>query len=528
MNGTHRDEPYALTLLRAIGRRWLLVLACAVIVPGVALGLTLTQEKKYSASASLLFRDPGFDTTLFGSDFFAPTLDPAREGQTNAELVSLEVISRRTAEELGGGLTAKDVESKVEVQPGSDADVIAVEATDPDPDEAARIANTYANEYVDFRREADREKVENARGLVQDEIDSLPADEEAGPRGKLLRDRVSELRVLSALQTGNAELVQEANPPSQPSSPRPKRNTAIGLVLGLVLGAGLAIFLDRVDRRMRTGEEVADLFGLPLLAAIPRSRALRRGRGGAPLEREGVAFQMLRTNLRYFNVDRQIRSVMVTSAAAGDGKSTVAWYLATVDAMAGQRVLLIEADLRNPAMHEVIGMAPSRGLAEVLAGQLELPEAVNAVSAVPDADGAEGGAWVDVLLAGWKPPNPAQLIESERMREMLRQAEEEYDVVVIDTPPLPVVSDAIPLVSRVSGVVVVVRLVKNTRNGLTALKDQLSNLGAPTLGVVVNDVVSRTDTYDGYGYGIETGPKRPGRRGKLRRGAGRTGAGQKS
>jgi hypothetical protein len=196
----------------------------------------------------------------------------------------------------------------------------------------------------------------------------MPSDDQAGARGDQLRQRVSELRVLSALQTGNAEVVQNATVPSQPSSPRPKRNTAIGLILGLVLGSGLAIFLDRADRRMRTSEEVAELFELPLVAAIPRSRALRRGERGTPLEREGVAFQMLRTNLRYFNVDKPIKSVMITSAAAGDGKSTVAWYLAAVEAMAGQRVLLIEADLRNPALHELIGITPTRGLAEVLAG----------------------------------------------------------------------------------------------------------------------------------------------------------------
>jgi polysaccharide biosynthesis transport protein len=527
MNATHRDEPYALTLLRAIGRRWLLVLACAIIVPAAALGLTLTQEKKYSATASLLFRDPGFDTTLFGSDFFTPTVDPAREGQTNAELVSLSVISLRTAKTLDAGTTAKEVEKAVDVQPGTDADVIAVEATDPDPDRAALIANTYADQYVAFRREADRQKVEDARRLVETEVEQLSAADQAGPRGEQLRQRVSELRVLSALQTGNAEVVQNATVPSQPSSPRPKRNTALGLILGIVLGSGLAIFLDRADRRMRTSEEVSELFELPLVAAIPRSRALRRGERGTPLEREGVAFQMLRTNLRYFNVDKPMKSVMVTSAAAGDGKSTVAWYLAAVEAMAGQRVLLIEADLRNPALHELIGITPTRGLAEVLAGQLELPEAVQAVSALPENESGDG-AWVDVLLAGWKPPNPAQLIESDRMRDMLRDAEEEYDVVIVDTPPLPVVSDAIPLVSRVSGVVVVVRLGKNTRNGLVALKDQLVNLGAPTLGVVVNDIGSRTESYDGYGYGMDGGAKRPKRGGRARRGAARSGAGQKS
>lgn len=490
-------------------------MACAVVVPAVALGLTLLQEDKYSASTSLLFRDPGFSQTLFGSDFFLPNYDAARQGQTNVELISLGAISRRTARALGGTPSSKEIERSIDLQPGADADVLAIQATDPDPALAARIANTYAREFIEFRREADRQKIAQARRLVDRQIAALSAEDD-DRRAESLRQRSEELRVLEALQTGNAEIVEAALPPNQPSSPRPKRNTALALVLGLLLGGGLAIFLDRADRRMRTGEEVADLLGLPLLGAIPRSSALRRGEIDR-LGREGTAFQMLRTNLRYFNVDRQIRSVMVTSAAAGDGKSTVAWYLAAVDAMAGQRVLLIEADVRNPALHEIVGVGPTVGLAEVLAGQMQFEEATREIPAWAQVD-ESSVLTVDVLFAGRKPPNPAQLIESDRMREVLRHAEDRYDVVVVDTPPLSVVSDAIPLVAQVSGVVVVARIGKSTRNGLTALQEQLRNLGAPTLGVVVNDVAGGGDSYDGYGYGIQGKPSRsPGRRGRSRR-----------
>jgi capsular exopolysaccharide synthesis family protein len=282
---------------------------------------------------------------------------------------------------------------------------------------------------------------------------------------------------------------------------------------------------------MRTADDVTDLLELPLLAAIPRSRALRRGAKPGVLAREGVAFQMLRTNLRYFNVDRQIRSVLVTSASAGDGKSTVAWQLAVVDAMAGQRVLLVEADLRNPALHDIIGLEPTRGLSEFLVHETDLDDAIHTVPAI--AESAKGGTTrstqtVDVLLAGWKPPNPGQLIESERMHALLKEAEQEYDIVVVDTPPLSLVSDAIPLVNKVSGVVVIVRLAKNTRNDLTALKDQLLHLAAPTLGVVVNDVAAKGDGYDGYGYGYggdQTSPKR-GQRGKSERTAAQSEAGR--
>lgn len=495
-----RDEPYVLTLLRAVGRRWYLVLACALIAPAVAWAITLTQEEKYSASSSLLFRESYLSNTLFGQSVFAPALDPARAGQTNLELVALAAVSRRTAEALDEGLTAGDIQSRIGVDAGTDADLVDITATDEDAERAARIANAYASEFVEFRREADRRQVVEAQALIERQISALPT--EVAGRGNALRRRAEELGVLAALQTGNAELVQEAVPPDAPSSPRPKRNIALGFVLGLILGCGLAIFLDRVDRRMRTPDDITDLLELPLLGAIPRSRSLRRGAASSAVEREGVAFQMLRTNLRYFNVDRQLESVMVTSAAAGDGKTTVAWFLAVIDAMAGHRVLLIEADLRNPALRHLVGTGPTRGLAEVLVHELDFEEAVQTVSVRESGDSDSPDHTVDVLFAGWTPPNPAQLIESDGMQSLLRKAEKEYDLVIVDTPPLPVVSDAIPLVNQVSGVVVVARLLKNTRNALETLRGQLVNLGAPTLGVVINDVASRGDA-DAYGYGMD-------------------------
>lgn len=523
----NRDEPYVLTILRAVGRRWKLVALCAVLAPMVAYAITQTQTEKYSASASLLFRDSGISNTLFGQAAFAQSLDPARAGQTNIELVSLPAISRRTAAALGQDLDAKAVESRISVEAGTDADLVTVRATDEDRERAAEIANTYVTEFIAFRRDADRRQIAEAQRLIEAEIERL--SEVESDRGASLRERSEELRVLSALQTGNAELVGEAVPPGQPSSPRPKRNVALGFVLGLVLGGGLAIFLDRADRRMRTADDVTDLLELPLLASIPRSRALRRGAKASMLARENVAFQMLRTNLRYFNVDRQIHSVVVTSASAGDGKSTIAWQLAVVDAMAGQRVLLVEADLRNPSLHDIIGLEPTRGLSEVLVHEAELDDAIRTVPAVAesaDGENAQPTQTVDVLLAGWKPPNPGQLIESEHMHSLLKKAEAEYDLVVVDTPPLSLVSDAIPLVNKVSGVVVVVRLAKNTRNALTALKGQLVHLGAPTLGVVVNDVAAKGDTYDGYGYGMDQSSPRRGQRGKSPRSSERSEAGR--
>ena len=172
---------------------------------------------------------------------------------------------------------------------------------------------------------------------------------------------------------------------------------------------------------------------------------------------------MLRANLQYFNVDHAVRSVVVTSAAPGDGKSTVAWNLALAAASAGVRVLLIEADLRHPSLAaSAEHLHPAPGLSTVLAGQTELVDAVQTISLDQSSDVSTAGRTLEVLAAGPIPPNPVDLIESQRMREVLRQTENAYALVVIDTSPTLLVPDAVPLLKEVSGVLVVTRLGKNT------------------------------------------------------------------
>jgi capsular exopolysaccharide synthesis family protein len=274
----------------------------------------------------------------------------------------------------------------------------------------------------------------------------------------------------------------------------------------LVLGVGLAFLLERVDRRYRDPRELEETFDRPLLATVPVSRTMSRRAGPGlhslpPQEQE--AFRMLRANLRYFDIDREVRSVLVTSAAPGDGKSTVAWQLAAAAASPGTRVLLLEADLRHPSLGPGLGVGSGvrPGLSSVLAGQAELEAVVEEVS-VGDGQNGRSPRTIDVVLAGHIPPNPHDLIDSQRMHDVLAAAKAAYDFVVIDTPPTSVVSDAIPLVRQVDGVIVVARLLKSTRPSVTQLKDQLQHLGAPILGIVVNAVGRDADVYQaGYEYG---------------------------
>lgn len=489
-------------------RRLWVLLICTFVVPASALAFSIIQEKQYTAAASLFFRDPALDQKLFGSTFLEPAADPVREAATNVKLVSLKAVAARTANAIGRGLTADDVAAKVEASPEGQSDVISIHATDPSPRFAAMLANTFAQEYIEFRRQADRATVREAQQLIQRELAALSQADLEGAEGRSLSERAQQLEILASLQTGNAELVERAEPPQSPSSPKTIRNVVMGAILGALLGTVLAFLLERLDRRVRDPKEIEAAFGRPILGTIPESRALAKAESQqdvALAAGEEEAFRMLRANLRYFNVDHQIRSVLVTSAAPADGKSTVAWNLAAAATGAGAKILLIEADLRQPTLARSSGQAEP-GLSTVLAGSRRLDEAMQTVRVDQRMNSSTSERTMDLLPAGPLPPNPVDLIESERMREIVRQAEHDYDLVVIDTPPTSVVSDAVPLVKEVSGVIVVVRLGQTPREAVLHLRNQLEHLDAPTLGVVLNGLSPDTASYGyGYGYGYAYG-----------------------
>lgn len=519
MDQTDSDLHKSIRVFRT--RIWLIA-ACTIMAGAAALAFSLAQEKQYSAASSLLFRDPGFDQRLFGSSSSQPWQDPAREAATNVRLASLDTVADRTADDLGGGLDGAAVSGILQVEPEGQSDVVSITATDEDPEFAAEVANAFARNYIVFRRKADQAKVANAQRLVGAEYERLDPEEQAGQEGQALQKQISDLATLEALQTGNAELVQEASPPSSPSSPKPMRNAIIGATFGLLFGLGLALLRERLDRRLKDPGDLEDSFGLPILGEIPESRSLRHEKRSDANEKlpagEAEAFRMLRTRLRYFNVDRELDSLLVTSASASDGKTTVAFYLARTAAAAGARTLLVEADLHEAALAAEFGLSPLPGLAEVLTHQAR-PEGVIQELPVEDrSNGLAGTRTLDVIVAGAAAPNPLELVESAEMARLLDDLSESYDLVILDTPPAGVVADSLPLMKLVSGVILVGQLGKTTRDEATALREHLASMDVATLGVVLNRVRKRRGYSYGYSYGYRHEASRSSSRvGHLRR-----------
>jgi polysaccharide biosynthesis transport protein len=503
-------EQTNLSIERVLGllrRRAPWILLCFVLVAGAAYGFSKHQTKKYTATASLAFSYNSLSQQIAGLSTGGSSSVELAQQAANLELVRLGDTAAKTASQLGHGLTEEEVGRSLSIAGQGETSIVDVSSTATSPTLAAAIANTYVNQFVKERQLANRQLFKSALALVKKQLAGLSRAQRFGTDGLNLQDRAQTLSLLAELEYNNVEVASEAQAPATPSSPKTKRNTILGAVVGLLLGLAIAFLLERVDRRIRVPEELEAIYRLPMLGVVPSSAALARSAGhdggdGAVLPpTEAEAFSLIRAHLRFFNVDRDVRTIVIASPAPGDGKTTIARHLAEAAARLGSRVLLLEADLRRPVLVQQLDIQSGPGLAGVLIGAVSMDEATQLV----DLQAAPGESikerTLDVLAAGVVlPPNPGELLESSAMGTVLEQARSAYDLVVIDTPPLTAVSDAFPLLTKVDGVVIVGRIGHSRRDIAEQLQHVLSSSGAPLLGVIANSAKSGGPTpYPGDG-----------------------------
>jgi capsular exopolysaccharide synthesis family protein len=493
-------------VLVVLRRRWWLIVLFTVLVGAASFVFSEHQVKQYTATASALFENPQLSQQESGLQVTptSPTADPAIMA-TNVRLLTQQSgVAADTARIVGHGLTALSVSQSITVSQQGQTSIVDVSATSRIPSLAAMIANTYVARFISSQEAEQRASVTQALSLVQRQAAALSRQQLAGTGGQALLDRAESLRILANLQDGGARVVTPAKVPTAPSSPKVARNTVLGLVLGLLLGLMIAFLLERLDRRMKNVEDLEATYQLPLLAAVPHSKSYAfapQDRASSEQHGHQEVFRLLRAYLTYFNVDKQLRSLLVTSAAPGDGKTTIARNLAQAAQEAGTKTLLLEADLRRPDLARHYSVSPDPGLSELLVGRADVHEAIRSIPIATRINGATSEVSLDVLPAGHPPPNPAELIESIAMGDMLSWAISHYELVVIDTPPLAVVSDAVPLLRQVDGVIVVSRLGRNTRDAAAFFRGRLLNVNAPLLGVVANGVKAKRANGYGYSYG---------------------------
>ncbi len=479
--------------------RWkLLFLAFLIAAPVASYLLERHKAKVYQSSTLLQLQGSSLDPSLFGGQ--APSNDSLL---SIARLVTTRPIANGAAKFLHPPpAQPASLVGQIQASPDPDTGFLSLTATDGDPRRAADIANAFASAIANNRAQAAIAQLDSAIGGIKNQLAKLPPSDTVGR--SQLSDRLQQLLSVRAAQGHNAAVIERAVPSFTPIGRSTRRAIELGLVIGLLLGLGAVVLAENSDRRVRTPEDLENLSGLPLLSAIPSSAFSARG-GGDP--RDDEAFKRLRGALTYFNVNRRLSTVVITSPGQQDGKTTVVVRLAVEMARAGKAVVLVEADLRRPQVARRLNLdVRADGLASVLVGERSLSEVLLSYPLADDShvDATPGGALL-VLPGGPIPPNPSELISSQSMERVLDALEDQADLVLVDTPAALAVSDALALLPSVSGVVIVARLNRTTRAAVRRLQQIIATANGIALGVVATGTAAR-EGYEGYTYGYyETG-----------------------
>lgn len=508
--------------LRVLRRRWLLITATTLLVAGVALGTALVETPLYRATATVAVEPPTMTTDPGGAQI------SDQEIETQLQVLLSQEVAARAADDLGLGLGPGALLAKVGAQRVPDSRVIQVAAVDADPTRAADIAQALAEAYLADRREDALDRVLEASAALQDRTSNIRArldqiDREItrdGETASLRQERgdlegqlaqlTAQLTVLDATDSfvrGGGEIIRSASPPGRPVSPQPVRSGILGVIAGLALGVALAFLRDRFDDAIRTDADVTTALGKPVLGHVP----VLEDSGdevvvellARPDSVAAEALRTLRTNVR-FAVGRQtLRALLVSSPGEGEGKSTIAVNLAIAAATAGQRVLLVDADLRRPAVHRQFGVANGLGTSSVLTGQESL-EGLLVDVGVPN---------LAVMTAGRRPPNPAELL-ADGIAHLVGASMGTFDLLVVDGPPVLAVADSLEISRVVEATLLVVAHGLTGRRAVAETGRRLSLVGGNLVGAVINVAPPELDYY-GYYYGPAiTPPRTKGRRGR--------------
>ena len=525
MTELHSNRPASLAdYLRILRRHWWVVAIPLVVAPIGAFVISSSEQPRYRATATVYInRTPATATATGVFDQSAAT-DPERFFQTQADLARDPVLIDRVASaqrstEVGAG----ELAASSSVSPSVNADLLVFSVENRNPDTAATLANAYARQFSRFQPEQTVRALSAALKSVRQRLDELRANG-AKPTSEVytqLVTRESQLATALLLQGGNAPHVVRPAVGGEKIEPRPKRNALLGLVLGGVLGIGLAFLRETLDKRVRSEDEIERLLGLPLLGRLAKpGRQLRQSNQlvmlADPASPAAEDVRKVRTNLEFANLERGHRTIMISSSIEQEGKSTTAANLAVALARAGRRVALVDLDLRRPYLHRFFRIGAAPGITDVVDGVYGLEQAMRLIpiadndrSAAARRPASDGNGKLDVkrllgvLPAGTIPGDPGEFILDERLNDVIRELKNDWDVVLIDAPPMSAVGDAWRLSANVDAVLVMTRLGVVHAGMLRELARQLEAAPADKLGFIV----SGAERGAVYGYAPDRGER---------------------
>lgn len=485
-------------------RLWLIVLAVVLTTAAAALYVTLA-EKVWEADADILVTPvPRDDETLTGLGLIQDSSDPTRDIETAARLVATTEVATRVRRELGLATSVDALLEAVSAAPVAQSNIVAVTARAGSPEAAARLANAFAEQAVENRSAQLRAQLDRTISRLRSQVEQAEAGSEARAD---LRGEVAQLQALRSSGDPTVRVQTQARVPRRPVAPRPLLSIVAGVLAGLAIGIGGAFALQVFDPRLRREDQLRLLYRLPILARIPIVK--KHGEGAiAPQQLSPVvleAYRTLRATLAASRPHAGSRAVLVTSASASEGKTTTAINLASSLALAGHRVILVEVDLRRPSIGKALGETPEYGTGDVLLEMASFEDALVTTAAyrqylrllLADEIGAASGSVADRLFL------PAA-------QRLVTEAKARADYVIIDSPPIAEVIDALPLAQLVDDVLVVTHLGRTQLPKLRDLGELLARHGVEPIGFAVVGVPE--SSVQGYYYAAYK-PKEPRRAG---------------
>jgi non-specific protein-tyrosine kinase len=477
-------------------RRSLVIAVLAAMGLGLALGYCKLQTPIYTATAKVLVNPPPGDSSQ--------NLNNAISVDTEAQVAKSAPIAITAAAEMKTELIPTQLLKHVTVKSTANTFILDISYWDPSPTQAALGANAFAKAYLEYKRQQADEQIATQRSSIEGQLAELEQEQhtqnrilETNDPGTIAyrnaRDALSQLSITRAVLASSlaqlpqivnpGQVILPAGPPKAPSSPKVPLNAALGLFLGLACGVVAAFLLDRMDDRIHRPADLELYLDAPVLAFVPHVKGRDRERVSQlivhldPRSPVAEAYRTIRASVLSMAHKRDLKVLGITSPVQGEGKSMTSANIAAALGQTDKRVLVLSADIRKPRIHEFFSATNERGLSEVLEGMISFGDAV---------ERSENNIWV--LAGGHFPSQPAELLQSPAMGELLASVRKQFDFVIIDCPPVLGLADCLAVLPLVDAVLLVVQADKTRGGAILEVGDRLDRVGVSIDAVIMNDV----------------------------------------